>query len=182
MDSIAWFWFVGRHDPTWVQAVSSVALVVLTTITLIVLGLYARDTHTLAKTSAEQIAIARKEHEALAMRNYHIAYTSFLQVQRNLYSARQASVRNFLRHPRTFCPSNWADVTSAFFARTPSTAKPAIDLGVELSELDFVLEEFYRANLAGESAVAELKVADAIREASEKCEDLHRAIQAAAQD
>lgn len=54
MHSIAWFWTAGIHDPAWVQAIAAVVLVVLTIVTLIVLGFYAWDTHTLAKTSVNQ--------------------------------------------------------------------------------------------------------------------------------
>src|ERR1035441_5889370 len=60
MHSIVWFWAAGIHDPVWVQAVAASALVVLTLVTLLVLSIYAWDTHTLARTSVEQISILRQ--------------------------------------------------------------------------------------------------------------------------
>ena len=45
MHSLVWFWTTGIHDPAWVQAVVSIALVVLTLVTLIVLARYAWDSH-----------------------------------------------------------------------------------------------------------------------------------------
>jgi heme exporter protein D len=52
--SIVWFFTTGRFDPAWV-------LVVLTIVTLIVLGLYAWDTHTLAKMSVEQMKATEQQ-------------------------------------------------------------------------------------------------------------------------
>jgi hypothetical protein len=51
MHSIQWFWTTGIYDAAWVQAVAAMVLVVLTFVTLIVLSIYAKDTHTLAQTS-----------------------------------------------------------------------------------------------------------------------------------
>jgi hypothetical protein len=42
-------------DPAWIQAGTSIALCILTVLTLIVLCIYARDTHKIAKTSVEQL-------------------------------------------------------------------------------------------------------------------------------
>jgi len=49
-----WFWTTGIHDPAWVQAIAAVVVVAFTFVTLIVLFVYAYDTHTLAKTSVDQ--------------------------------------------------------------------------------------------------------------------------------
>jgi hypothetical protein len=51
MHSIVWFFTIGRFDPVWVQSVASVALVILTFVTLAVLVRYAWDTRTLAIAS-----------------------------------------------------------------------------------------------------------------------------------
>jgi hypothetical protein len=51
LHSIHWFLTTGIHDPAWVQAAAAVFLVALTFVTFVVLVIYARDTHTLAKTS-----------------------------------------------------------------------------------------------------------------------------------
>jgi hypothetical protein len=51
MHSIVWFWTIGIHDPAWVQAVASIALVVLSFVTLVVLAMYAWDTDALANSS-----------------------------------------------------------------------------------------------------------------------------------
>ena len=53
------------HDPAWVQAYSSAALVVLSIITLTVLFLYAWDTHKLANASVEQVKNAQMPFLAL---------------------------------------------------------------------------------------------------------------------
>ena len=42
-------------DPSWIQAGTSIVLCILTVMTLIVLCIYAWDTHKIAKTSVEQL-------------------------------------------------------------------------------------------------------------------------------
>jgi len=63
---------------------AAIALVVLTLVTLIVLSIYAWDTHTLARTSVEQINLTKQERDIRAMRDYHHAYDSFFKIQADL--------------------------------------------------------------------------------------------------
>ena len=58
MHSIIWLFTTGRFDSGWVQSVASVALVLLTILTLFFLNRYVRDTKTLAVNSLEQINAA----------------------------------------------------------------------------------------------------------------------------
>lgn len=64
MHSIVWFFTTGRFDSGWVQAVASVALVILTLITLAVLVRYAWDTRTLAIASNKSADAAVAGSEA----------------------------------------------------------------------------------------------------------------------
>jgi hypothetical protein len=65
MHSIVWFWTTGIHDPAWVQAFAAIAVVVFTFVTLIVLFIYAYDTHTLARTSVNQARHMSEQTEIL---------------------------------------------------------------------------------------------------------------------
>ena len=60
-----WIFSNGLRDPVWVQAFSSVLLACLTAATLVVLCVYARDTHQLAKSSMEQVKNAQTPFLAL---------------------------------------------------------------------------------------------------------------------
>jgi hypothetical protein len=63
--SVQWFFKIGIHDAAWVQAVTSLLLVGLTFVTLLVLFLYAQDTHKLANASIEQVRNAQMPFLAL---------------------------------------------------------------------------------------------------------------------
>lgn len=65
MRVLNWFFTSGVHDPVWVQAISSLTLVLLTVVTLLVLFQYARDTHSLARSTAEQLKNAQAPFLAL---------------------------------------------------------------------------------------------------------------------
>lgn len=61
---VRWFLTSGRFDPAWVQAVASVALVILGLVTLIVLCVYAWRVHSLAKSSRLSAEAAKSSAEA----------------------------------------------------------------------------------------------------------------------
>jgi hypothetical protein len=65
MHPFVWFWTTGIHDPVWLQAFGTIALVVLTLATLIYLRSYVRDTRTLARTSVQQIDKLKEQTEIL---------------------------------------------------------------------------------------------------------------------
>src|ERR1035437_6051402 len=81
MHSIVWFWTTGIHDPAWVQAVAAVVLVALTIVTLAVLAVYTRDTHTLAKVSVKQIALALEERSVSLARQNHAAFDCVMKAR-----------------------------------------------------------------------------------------------------
>jgi hypothetical protein len=57
------------HLPSWIQAIADVALVAVTTYTLIVLRRYAADTKTIAKNSSDQNENAQMPFVALVLRS-----------------------------------------------------------------------------------------------------------------
>lgn len=60
-------WLIANrlHDPAWVQAYWTAAVFVVSLVTLFVLGLYARDTHKMAKASVQQVENAQTPFIAL---------------------------------------------------------------------------------------------------------------------
>jgi hypothetical protein len=178
MDSVVWFLKTGIHDPAWVQAVASSALLILTLVTLAVLAFYAWDTHTLAKTSVDQISLIKQEREILAMRNYHVAYDCFFKVQADLNAIMQSLADcTFGTKPQAqIYPENWPDVTSALNQRVPSTMQPAIALGIKLRHVDFTTREFLNASNNDDRGACEANVKKALFDAGEECKKLWHAL------
>ena len=88
LNSVHWFFKSGIYDAAWMQAVTSLMLVFLTIATLLVLFVYARDTHKLANASIEQVRNAQmpflalvkaeKETPPIAMRMTSLAPSTFM--------------------------------------------------------------------------------------------------------
>jgi hypothetical protein len=176
MHSIWWFWTTGLHNPAWVQAVAAAALVVLTFVTLIVLSIYAWDTHTLAKTSVEQINLVKQERDTLAMRNFQAAYDCFLVVQDNV-TAIMKSLENGTFGTRSHLPiypENWPDVASALNQRISSTMQPTIALGIALRHVDFAVRDFFNSSNNDDKRAREMDVRKAANDAAEACKNLLR--------
>jgi hypothetical protein len=174
MRSIEWFWTTGIHDPAWVQAVTSVALLGVTLVTLIVLFFYAWDTHTLAKTSVEQIDLIKKERSVQTMRNVHAAFDCFFKVRDDLNAIVQSFVDNTFGtkpQPPSY-PDNWPDVASALNLQNPSTMQPTIALGIQLRHVDFAVREFNAASNNNDKIALEEKVKAAVLSAGEECTNL----------
>ncbi len=172
--SIEWFWTTGIHQADWVQAITNIALLCLTLVTLFVLAVYAFDTHTLAKMSVEQITMMKRERDIIAMRNFHVAYDCFMMVQLNLNTILETIVEGKFgaKTCQPIYPINWPDVTSYLMQRTPKTSPPAIKLGISLQKLDVSILQFYDASNNDEKRLAEIKVREALTIAGEDCKKL----------
>lgn len=163
---LVWFFTTGRFDPAWVQ-------VVITTITLAVLIWYACDTHTLAKTSVEQIKFAKRQYDSELDRNYHVAYDCVFKIQNDLIEI----LSSFVTHTfgtasfSAVYPEDWPDIASALRQHIPDTAKNAIDLGIMLRNVDFSIGQLNGAP-EKDKAVCEKKVLDAVQTALEGCKTL----------
>jgi len=170
MHSMVWLWTTGRHHTAWLQGAGSIFLVVITFI--------AYDTHTLAKTSLEQIKLAKKERDAVTMRNYNIAYDCFCKVQHDLISVMQTLVDGtFGSKPQAaLYPENWPDVTEALSDRIPETALPAIRLGTELRVVDFAVSEFFSA-YRDDKRACESIVIEHVKQGVEQCNALRQAME-----
>jgi hypothetical protein len=170
MHSIMWFWTTGIHDPAWVQAIAAVAVVVFTLATVIVLFIYAYDTHTLAKTSVEQIGLAKLEREELKTLKLHAANHRFLKVQVDVNSLMQSIIDGtFATKPRApLCPDNWPDIAYALALKTPNVISAVIALGIQLQIVDFAITEFFSASNNDEKTACELKIRAALSRAAEE--------------
>ena len=169
MHSMVWLW-TGRHHPAWLQAAESIFLVVIAFI--------AYNTHTLAKTSLEQIKLAKKERDAVTMRNYNLAYDCFSKVQHDLISVMQTLVDGtFGSKPQAaLYPENWPGVIGALSDRIPETAQPAIKLGTELRIVDFAVSEFFSA-YRDDRGACESIVIEHVKQGVEQCNALRQAME-----
>lgn len=131
MHAIQWFWTSGIHDPAWVQAVAATTLVVLTLVTLTVLGFYAWDTHTLAKMSVEQMKLAKKEHSFESLRRTQAAYDCIFRANDNVIRVSRSLLDGTFgtKPQRPTYPQNWPDATSALVQRKPDMSEPMISFG-----------------------------------------------------
>lgn len=170
MHTLVWYFTLGKHDPAWVQAAASVAVVALSVITLAVLFVYAWDTHTLAKTSAEQMQLMKKDRDAAAMRNYHAALDCFLKVQVDLTTVLQSIADHSFgtKLVAPVYPNNWPDVTAALLERVPNTAGPSIRLSIRLRRVDSAVSEFFNAADNDDKRTSESKVTEALIYRSEQ--------------
>jgi hypothetical protein len=171
MHSIVWFWTTGIHDPTWVQAVASVVLVVLTILTLAVLAVYTRDTHTLAKVSVKQIALALEERSVSLARQNHAAFDSVMKARDDVEAIGRSLIDGtFGTKPQPpIYPDNWPDVTSALGQRKTSMYLLMASLGVDLREVDSAVKSFFDASDNNEKILHEGLVCKAVEQAVEGC-------------
>jgi hypothetical protein len=180
MHDIFWFFTTGRFDPTWVQAVVTAAVLIVTTVTLGVLIWYACDTHTLATTSIAQISFVREQHQAEIEKGFHVAFDSVHMLQNDLI----ALLSSFVNHtfgtnrPAAVYPENWPEITSALRQRIPTISSPAIQLGVKLRDIDFAIREFFEASPQNKSA-CQKKAFEAIENAIDGCKTLTAAMMSA---
>lgn len=174
MRDIQWFLSTGIRDPAWLQAVASVALVVLTFITLVVLFRYAWDTRTLAQMSVEQINLVKRDRSIEQMRNFHVAYDRFLKLQDDLISLMQSVVSGSFptKCPKPLYPADWPDVTSTLYQRIPNTLDSAMKLGIELQKLDSTIERFFESRTPQESSLRYPIVVEAIQKTSDLAKSL----------
>ena len=152
---IQWFFSTGIHDAAWVQAVASVLLVVLTFLTLVFLFRYVLDTHTLARMSVEQINLVKRDRTIEQMRNFHVAYDRFLQLQRNLTSLMTSIVSGLFqtKRPEHIYPNDWPDVTSTLYQRIPNSLNAAMKLGIDLQTLDSTIDKYFEATTERERQI-----------------------------
>lgn len=178
MHSIQWFWSTGIHDPAWVQAVAAIVLVVLSLVTLIVLGFYAWDTHTLAKVSIEQIELVKKESTFETLRRSQAAYDCVYKANDDVIKISQSIVEGTFgtKPQRPIFPQNWPDATSAFVQQNANMIKPMISLGVTLMAVDLAVEAFFNASSNHDKREREQTVREAVAEAIKDGKSLIEAI------
>src|SRR5579859_1390573 len=152
MRSIVWFWTTGIHDPAWVQAFAAIALVALTLVTLVVLYFYARDTHTLAKTSADQLQMLKIDRDDTSKRALYVAHDLVLKIYADLTSILQSLVDKSFgnKMPDTVYPEQWPEAAIAFHNRYPKAINPASKLGIELRNLDFEVKSYFDTSTTDE--------------------------------
>jgi hypothetical protein len=148
MHSLEWFWNTGIHDPAWVQAIAAVALLVLTIVTLIILFIYTWDTHTLAKVSVQQIALAKHEWSVGMARQNHIAFDCLMKARENIENLAQSLVDGgFGAKPLpAIYPAHWPDATSIFGQRNEALYTLMANFGVELRLIDSDIEGYFNAS------------------------------------
>lgn len=171
MHAIVWFFTTGIHDAAWVQAVAAMTLVVLTFVTLIVLSIYAWDTHTLARTSVEQINLAKKEHTFQSFKTLQAAYDSVFKTNDNVRKILQSICDGTFgtKPQQPTCPDNWPETTAAFIQRDSSMTGPMIALGVNLQAVDLAVEAFFDASNNDEKRQRETAVHQAVLDATTSC-------------
>lgn len=180
MHSIVWFLTTGRFDAGWVQAVASIALVVLTLITLYFLRKYVLDTHTLAeasvkqmKSTMEQLKVAenmltlsmqkqkeeREERADLSLRRRHYAYAAFLDIEVRLNVASEELTLTIFGYPNPALmrPADWPEIAGSFYEEFRDAEEPAIRLGLYLQQVDHALAHYTRTD----ERDAKLKAQDA---------------------
>lgn len=167
MHSIEWFWTTGIHDPAWVQAIAAVAVALLTSITLVVLAIYARDTHTLAKVSVAQITLAKQERFNDLARQYHAGFDCIIRARDDLRNLAQSLVDGtFGTKPQPpIYPKSWPEVTSAFGQRKASMYALLASLGVDFRTVDSAVKAFFDATDSNEKRLREGLVCKAVEEA-----------------
>ncbi len=166
---VQWFFSTGIHDASWVQAIASVVLVVLTFITMVVLFRYAWDTRTLARMGVEQIDIVKRDRSIEQMRNFHVAYDRFLQLQNDLTSLMTSIVSGLFqtKRPEHIYPDDWPDITSTLYQRIPNTLDAAMKLGIELRKLDSTIDKYFEARTEQERQLRYPDVVKAVQGANE---------------
>ncbi len=176
MHSIVWFWTTGIHDPAWVQAVASIALVLLTLVTLIYLRIYVRDTRTLARVSVEQIQLVKVDRETDSTVKLMASARCFSQVQANLALLRKSLDNGSFEttKPETFYPENWADVMTALRSlRLVTLLNSAIQLGNKLWNLDLAVKYYFDAVTSAEKVVCRQRVSEILTEATALAEGVY---------
>jgi hypothetical protein len=169
--AIQWFYSTGIHDPAWVQAIAAVAVVALTFLTLIVIFIYAYDTHTLAKTSVQQISLAEQQRNELNLLKFHVANDRFLKVQADVTTMMQSIADGTFgsNPPPPIYPDNWPDVAYALMLDIPNASRPAIALGIKLRSVDLAVSEFFGASKNDERREREPAIFVAISDAADGC-------------
>jgi hypothetical protein len=179
MHSIVWFWTTGIHDPAWVQAFAAIVLVALTLVTLIYLRSYVKDTHTLARTSLEQIILAREERSFEVARKSHAAYDCLMKAKDDLEDVGKSLVDGtFGSKPQPAIYSeSWPDVTSAFGQRKFSTYTLMASLGVDLRGVDLAVKDFFSASDNNEKILREVFVCKKVEDAVESYKSVMSALE-----
>jgi hypothetical protein len=165
---------VGIHNPAWVQAVAAVVLVALTFVTLIYLRNYVRDTHTLAKTSVEQISLVKKQNAFDAMLRTQTAFDTVFKANDDLREILQSVIDGtFGTEPQpSIYPQNWPEVTSAFIQYRSDMAHPAISCGVCLRAVDLAVRAYSRASNADAKQVRLKELHKSLDSAATACKGL----------
>jgi hypothetical protein len=129
----------------------------------------------LARTSAEQIALARAEQDRLAKYRYHVAYDTFWKIQNDLIRLMQSLADNTfgIKPNNPIYPENWPDASNALYERVPQTMSPAIKLGLSLRLIDSSITDYFRNATLSTSTDT---VKQAAAEASEQCKALYEAL------
>jgi hypothetical protein len=160
MHSLVWFWTVGLHDPSWVQAFAAIALVFLTAATLVILYFYARDTRTIAKTGIDQIRIA--EEERSRERSWKIqAAVDCVHGSRDCLVAMKNSLKEDKdrfgeRPPQPLYREDWPEITSVLYQIDPRMRIPILEFGGSLKKVDQAVVRFLAAHFTDEEAPKEL--------------------------
>jgi hypothetical protein len=151
VQSIKWFWTIGIHDPLWVQAVATVALIVVALLALIILCRFAWDARKLANVSSEHIAFVKDERDAEQLRKYHGAYDTLSKIREDLISLAQRSSETTFgtRQVDPVYPPNWPQICSDLYRRVPDAAQPLFDFGLNLRRVDTAIREFLDASTLG---------------------------------
>jgi hypothetical protein len=173
MHSLIWFWTVGIHDAAWVQAFASVALVVLTLVTLVVLSIYAWDTHTLAKMSVEQIVLTKTERYETRRWKLQAALDCINKSRDRLLDILRL-LRNGSFESKQYLPiypENWPETTSVIQQLHPNMPLPLIELGASLQLVDSEVNAFLAGENNNERPERKKKLVFAVNEAMDKHSD-----------
>jgi hypothetical protein len=152
LHDIFWFWSTGRHDPTWVQAATSLCLVFLSILTLAALVWYACDNHRLAENNLETLRFLKEQEDRGITADYAAAFDVFLLVQGKLTSlVRSLNTDRFSRfQPHPLFPPNWPQLTVAVSLKAQSATHAWVKLGNALRKLDFEITDYFAAESVNE--------------------------------
>jgi hypothetical protein len=178
MHSVYWFFITGAHDPAWVQAIANVILVLISIVSFVVLACYALDTRTLARTSVEQIALAKEIHDTATKRDLQAAWASFFRVQHNVTEFAESLTNSsfYSSPPPQLYPSDWPETTTTLTSLKPDAYQAALNFGISLMNADGALRLYYSAPNGGEKHARERKVFEAFSDVEDRSRVLLKAL------
>ena len=150
----------------------------LTFVTLVVLFIYAYDTHTLAKTSVEQIDLVRRQYAFDNLRRNQAAYDCIFKANDDVISVlKSLADGTFGTKPQPpIYPPDWPDATSTLVQRKTAMSEPMISLGVRLRAIDLAVGAFSNASDSNEKRDLEKAVREAVADAVRDCNILRGAL------